>query len=233
MLEPRCYNCGAAQASTREHVIPRAPVPEPRPSNLPTVPACVPCNQGFSKDEEYLRDRLAVVMTGSNYAGPDLWEIAWRSMQRREAKGKKFGLFKDIRQLASPVFTEEGPSDLAVVIRKDRANRVIEKMVRALFYHLVGRRLEDTSFEWMDILSVLRPGRDVVKVKKVLDHVSCVISWKQKFGPHTWVACDLAEDDRRAGIWLIGLFGGHLIVALTLPSESARSDHSSGVRPPS
>lgn len=223
MTEFRCYNCGVREASTREHVIPKALIPLPLPPNVPTVPACMSCNQGFSKDEEYLRDRLAAVVGDPNYVGPDLWETAWRSMQRPEARGKKFGLFEDIRQLPNPVLTEEGPSDLAVVIKKDRAHRVIEKMVRALFYYRFGYRLEKTILEWVDIPSIPRPGRDLEKVKNVLDRTFRSVNWREEFGAYTWAACALAEDDRRAGIWLFGLFQGHLLIALTLPVELARS----------
>jgi len=216
-----CYNCGLNEATTHDHVIPRTLIPTPRPANLPTVPACEPCNGGFSKDEEYLRDRLAGVVGDPNYLGPDLWDTAWRSLQDPKAHGKKIGFFKEIRQLPKPVLTKEGPTDLAVVISKDRTDRVIKKMVRALYYHRFEERMEGTNFEWMDIPTIHHPRRDLARTKIALDKALRAVNWTKDFGPYTRVACALANEDPRAGCWLFGLFGGHLIFALTLPSRLA------------
>jgi len=38
---------------TREHVPSRILLDEPYLDNLPVLPACAKCNQGFSLDEEY------------------------------------------------------------------------------------------------------------------------------------------------------------------------------------
>lgn len=47
-----CVYCGS-QADTREHCPPKAFLKKPHPTNLPTVPACKNCNNGFSSDERY------------------------------------------------------------------------------------------------------------------------------------------------------------------------------------
>jgi hypothetical protein len=47
-----CVYCGK-QAPTSDHVIPRCLLEKPFPPNLPTVPSCRPCNEAYSKDEEY------------------------------------------------------------------------------------------------------------------------------------------------------------------------------------
>lgn len=211
-----CYNCGASEASTRDHVIPKSLIPKPWPANLPTVPACESCNRAFSKDEEYVRDRLAAVVGDPNYQGSDLWDVAWRSLQDPKAHGKKIGFFKDIRKLAKPVLMREGSSDLAVAIQKERAHPVIEKMVRGIYYYRFKERLDRVDF-WIEILSMARPNRDLSKTKIGVDKALRAVNWKKNFGPHTWAACGLAHDDRRGGVWFFGLFGGHLILALTVP----------------
>src|SRR5438132_859881 len=48
-----CCYCGRP-ATTRDHVPTRKLFPQPRPSDLITVPACSVCNNSSSKDEEYL-----------------------------------------------------------------------------------------------------------------------------------------------------------------------------------
>ncbi len=42
-------------------------------------------------------------------------------------------------------------------------------------------------------------------------------TWMAKYGDHTWVACALVKGDSRAGIWIIGLFGGHIVFVVTEP----------------
>lgn len=47
-----CIYC-SKPARTREHVPSKTLLIEPFPENLPTIPACFECNNGFSADEEY------------------------------------------------------------------------------------------------------------------------------------------------------------------------------------
>ena len=49
-----CIYCGAI-ADTREHVPSRAFLKKPLPSDLPVLPACQKCNNGFSSDELYTK----------------------------------------------------------------------------------------------------------------------------------------------------------------------------------
>ena len=48
-----CIYCGNP-ATTREHVPSKAFLTEPYPDNLPTIPACFKCNNGYSEDENYV-----------------------------------------------------------------------------------------------------------------------------------------------------------------------------------
>lgn len=59
-----CIYCGA-QDNTREHVPSRVLLDKPYPENLPVVGACHPCNNGFSKDEEYVACLIESVIAGS------------------------------------------------------------------------------------------------------------------------------------------------------------------------
>ncbi len=49
----QCAYCGN-DTPTRDHVPSRVLLDEPYPENLPVVPACHKCNEGFSVDEEYV-----------------------------------------------------------------------------------------------------------------------------------------------------------------------------------
>lgn len=59
-----CIYCGRP-AETRDHVPSRILLEPPYPENLPVVGCCEQCNQGFSKDEEYVVCLLEAVFAGS------------------------------------------------------------------------------------------------------------------------------------------------------------------------
>jgi hypothetical protein len=56
----RCFNCGVENAATRDHDFSRALFPQPKPSNLMTVPSFLECQALYQPDEGYFRDLTAV-----------------------------------------------------------------------------------------------------------------------------------------------------------------------------
>lgn len=211
-----CYNCGSREATTLDHVISKTLIPEPRPNNLITVPACPECNGGFSKDEEYLCDRLSAAVGGHDFEAPATWDKAWRSMQRPQAKGKKIGLFKDILKLPAPVETKDGPSNMGVLMNKRRVNRVVEKMVRGFYFYHFKKPLGEVTFD-IDMLSSINARRDRKPLLEYLEKVFASPTWAQNFGPDTYAVCGLAEEDERAGLWVFKLLGQHILIALVAP----------------
>jgi len=59
-----CVYCGA-YGDTRDHVPSKVLLDEPYPPNLPIVPSCYKCNNGFSVDEVYLACFIEVVTHGT------------------------------------------------------------------------------------------------------------------------------------------------------------------------
>lgn len=59
-----CIHC-MGPTQTRDHVPSRILLDEPYPENLPVVPACALCNQGFSLDEEYFACLIECAKAGS------------------------------------------------------------------------------------------------------------------------------------------------------------------------
>lgn len=60
----QCVYCGS-KPETREHVPPKVFLDKPYPENLYRVEACASCNQGFSKDEEYMACLIDCVVSGT------------------------------------------------------------------------------------------------------------------------------------------------------------------------
>ncbi|KIL27418.1 hypothetical protein B4133_0195 [Bacillus altitudinis] len=75
----QCVYCGET-ASTREHCPSRVFLSKPFPPNLPTVPACERCNNGFSSDELYTKAFIEV------YKYHYLFNSEPRNSERREVK---------------------------------------------------------------------------------------------------------------------------------------------------
>jgi len=59
-----CVYCGGPD-DTVDHVPSRVFLDKPFPENLPVVPACRSCNNGFSRDEEYVAAVIECVVAGS------------------------------------------------------------------------------------------------------------------------------------------------------------------------
>lgn len=59
-----CVFCGA-EPTTREHVVSRVLLDDPLPEELPLVRSCYACNNGFSRDEEYVACLIDCVIAGS------------------------------------------------------------------------------------------------------------------------------------------------------------------------
>ena len=79
-----CVFCGG-ELGTRDHCPSRVFLDEPFPDNLPFVPACLNCNGGFSKDEEYLACLLSCVIAGSTSPDAMPREKAKRILQQKPA----------------------------------------------------------------------------------------------------------------------------------------------------
>ena len=63
-----CIYCGSSEG-TREHVPSKVFLDAPYPENLSVIGACYPCNNGYSKDEEYLACLIDAVVAGDTDPG--------------------------------------------------------------------------------------------------------------------------------------------------------------------
>jgi hypothetical protein len=79
-----CIFCGDS-ADTRDHVPSKIFLTSPYPENLPVVGACKVCNQGFSKDEQYLVCFLESVLAGSTEPSKIQNSHVARTMKRAPA----------------------------------------------------------------------------------------------------------------------------------------------------
>jgi hypothetical protein len=133
--------CGSTADITAEHVFPANLFPRPKSKNLITVPACGRCNQGFGLDDEYFRF-FAVLPAYENDIGRQMWDAKIVGSTFKRSPGLKAAIAKTIREVevASPAGIHLGKQH-AVLVDKERVDRMFEKIARGLFRHHFGRRL--------------------------------------------------------------------------------------------
>ena len=153
-----CIYCGGP-ADTRDHV-PSRTFLEPRyPENLPVVGACFSCNNGFSKDEEYVACLLECAIAGSTdptkIRRPSIAKALSRSDGLRERIEKSKQTFEDRIEFAVEV---------------ERFTNVILKLARGHVAFELGRQLRQEPDElWWKPLGVLtRDERDMFSAAHVL-----------------------------------------------------------------
>jgi hypothetical protein len=129
-----CAFCGGTP-STIDHVPSKTLLTKPYPANLPTVPACIDCNQGFSKDEQYLACLLDCVIHGSTHS-VDLPESTRKTFKRSPTLAERIARGSYINE----------KSELVWVPEKDRVENVAVKLARGhTLYDLSCHELETPS----------------------------------------------------------------------------------------
>ena len=135
--EKPCIYCGSYQDLTDDHIPPKALFPEPRPSNMLTVPSCRSCNESYSKDDEYIRTVL--VSCAPVYSDPNVQAVnekLLRSMVRPEAAAMASAIRKSLYvvDVKSPGGIYLGRSPAMKVSSAKRINRVTARIARGLFH---------------------------------------------------------------------------------------------------
>jgi hypothetical protein len=137
-VEAKCYLCGKTAKETpegwltRDHVPPRNLFPEPRPSNLITIPCCNACNHESHKDDEYFR--LAVSgYYNSNLVGKRIWEekSVASTVKKRRLRKSVDAMAGSLKKIA--LITPDGVEDaFEVTIEKAPVNRVLIRITKGL-----------------------------------------------------------------------------------------------------
>src|SRR5260221_412126 len=128
-----CSYCGKP-ATTRDHVPTRKLFPQPRPSDLITVPACAACNNVSSTDEEYfIHVILSHVQADSHAARTVRKQLFSKPPSARRVRMAR-------RMLSAMLPTTKVDSRLgelrAFEIQPEPFNRSIDKIVRGLYAHV-------------------------------------------------------------------------------------------------
>src|SRR5262249_42358969 len=139
----QCVYCGETAKVTPDHVPPKSLFLSPRPSNLITVPSCSTCNGGASKDDEYFKN-INVLRNdvGSHREATQLLQDVLGSL-RRPAQQRFTRAFLNKMSpvnLVSPSGLYIGRT-MAMDVEGERVKRVLNRMIRGLFYQERKERL--------------------------------------------------------------------------------------------
>lgn len=173
--ERQCYLCGKKASETpegkltRDHLPPRNLFPEPRPSDLITVPCCKQCNHNAHNDDEYLR--LAVSgYYNSNTIGKRIWKekAVGSTLKKRRLRKSVDAMGASFKNIA--LITPEGVKDaVEVTIERapvDRALTRITKGLLSLLYPDVDRR--ELSFQMTQLDQFKLNDRGFEQIRKRL-----------------------------------------------------------------
>lgn len=134
-----CIYCQSQPANTVDHVPPELIFAKPYPPdlNLITVPACVSCNSGFQRDDEYFRAVLAMRADIEPQSGAaNLIERTVRGLRRDAASGLREYLKGTLTTKA--VYSEAGiylgDAD-AYEVDNERLVTTLRRIVRGLYWH--------------------------------------------------------------------------------------------------
>ena len=94
-----CLYCGAGGELTDDHVPPKNLFPKPR-MGLVEVRACMPCNRGASKDDEYFRQCLVLAeQTRGHLEATKGRAPVFRSLNREVAPGLQASFGQSMRRV--------------------------------------------------------------------------------------------------------------------------------------
>jgi hypothetical protein len=140
-VSEECCFCGLA-ASTRDHIPPRKLFPTPRPADLITVPACLPCNNLLSPEEEYF---IHVLLSHREADTPVAERLRTQLFAKLRTERR---LRMAHRMLASmgtaPEFGPEGQYlglHSSFTVDRVQFDKVIDKIMRGLYMVEFGERV--------------------------------------------------------------------------------------------
>jgi hypothetical protein len=201
-----CVYCQTRFGTTDDHVPPAMLFPEPRPSDLITVPACGICNAGFQKDEEYLRGLFRHLQQSPSEATRRLWPKIHRMLARSPGLNRAIGDSIETTDLVNPNGSSVGQR-LTVEENWKRVVVVMGKIVRGLYFSEFGEALP---------LSTHMNCPDYHTANFNLSE----LYGRSKDGKRSWprifeYKLSRNEDEHEESAWLLRFYDGHLYIVFT------------------
>ncbi|HCE45933.1 MAG TPA: hypothetical protein DET40_20500 [Lentisphaeria bacterium] len=114
--------------------------PNPKPSNLVTVPSCLDCNKGFQKDEDYFRGLFQFTGAAIERDEPEFWAKVKRGLDRSPLLQATIEKSLRMGNLANAEGVQVG-SIITIEGNWERVVNLIAKCVRGLYWFEIGSPL--------------------------------------------------------------------------------------------
>lgn len=176
-----CVHCGEIKPISDDHIPPKCLFPKPYPLNMITVPSCDNCNQGASKDDEYLR----LIFTAredveNNSSVQKILPLVRKSLNRKEYPGLRMNFIKSTTLV-------DGISKAGLYIGKIplhgvdslRLNRVLKRIINGIIYDVYHYRIPNNYARvWWNINSLKLNQEELLCLLNIVDKLS-IVDFKQ------------------------------------------------------
>lgn len=213
---PDCIYCSQRPGSHPDHVPPKSYFEPPKPSNPITVPCCRPCNQGFTKDDDYLRTALS--MRDDIVRDPRRSHLQnWRDRSWARPESVPLGrrllqqTFRTNMRIPSGLVI---PGQYAFTLEGDRIRRVLTRYTKAFFYHHKGFPLPPDVQVITDVFFESNTEAQGL-IPQFLGGRGWQMLGKDEFR-YSW---NSAEDEPTTTMWLFVFFDRVPFFTMTIPSS--------------
>jgi hypothetical protein len=207
-----CIYCGSREKITSDHIPPKCLFPDPKPTNLITVPSCEKCNNSYKKDDEYFRICILAQLDVS----PTGWKISNEKVIGSSLK-RSPSLRKHLPNSLIPVKVRS-PSGLylgdaeALQFAERRINHVVKRIVRGLYWHHYRiSLLPDVSF-------LVLKDPDISGVVNIIQNHTKLVSVEAKTFQYRY---GVAAEDPRQSVWLLRFYEVTSFLIVTGADEAA------------
>jgi hypothetical protein len=213
-----CVYCGRRPGTTDDHVPPKSLFRSPRPSNLVTVPCCLPCHRTFGKDDEYFRLAISLRWDVSS-AAKEPQEAALRSLWRPQGRRFARGFLRSVREVEvrSPAGLVIGTTG-RYTADFPRLECVAERIAQGLFFHHFERRLADDFQAIAYCSDHLEPAYRYTMAAQLGQTV--LRGDRHEIGAEVfeyWVQAQVGDAD--TSVWLFRFYQATEFVVFTAPRE--------------
>jgi hypothetical protein len=132
-----CIYCQTNPEETVDHVPPKGMFKRPRPANLITVPACFRCNNGFSRDNEYLMNLALDWEASASSDGREVADKRLRAMRRKEGQREWGPIFAKLK--AVEVYSRSGlylANSFELSLDTARLVRMVDRIIKGLYFEV-------------------------------------------------------------------------------------------------
>lgn len=201
-----CIYCGENESNERDHIPPKSFFPEPRPSNLITVPSCSICNREYGKTDEIVRNLLTSLDTTEIHQAvvEQLGDKRNRSLERDGGIHSFNYLLENINLVDR--FSESGSylgKFPAYDLNTEVMNNFLERMARGLLFHLNGIGFGNYNFEW----KLSPPTSEFYKFPDNLKKF-ILSGYKETFGDSVFSYAGYIWPGKIRSLWLLSFYSG-------------------------